>query len=198
MAAYRHVTHTFGPVYDRESVLLILGSFPSVKSLDKNFYYANPRNRFWDVLQASVSACGGHAGSKTARGDGTDSNGNTSGRGTSDRGALANATIDRKKHMLHCTHIALWDVIESCDIKGSSDASITNVHPVDIARITSVAAITSVITNGGTARKLYTKYLYPRTHIPNIALPSTSPANASWSYDRLVSVWKPAIVHALA
>ena len=49
---YTHVTHTFGPVYDDASRILILGSFPSVKSREQQFYYGHPQNRFWKVLAA--------------------------------------------------------------------------------------------------------------------------------------------------
>ena len=89
--------------------------------------------------------------------------------------------------------VALWDVIESCDIKGSSDASIKNVVPTYIECITDAASIEQVICNGGTAGRLYKRYLQERTGLPAIVLPSTSPANAAWRLERLVERWRDAV-----
>ena len=89
-----HVMHTFAPVYDKKSRVLILGTFPSVKSREKRFYYGHPRNRFWKVT-AAVCGC------------------------------EVPETIEEKKAFLLENHIAIWDVIASCDIAGSSDSSIT-------------------------------------------------------------------------
>lgn len=169
MAEYRHVTHQFGPIYNKNSRVLILGSFPSVKSLAQNFYYGNPQNRFWRIIAACVD----------------------------EDEDLTRASIAQKTKVLLNAHIALWDVIESCDIIGSSDSSIKNVEPVEIEHITHVASITSIVTNGGKAASLYKKFLLPRTHMQATPLPSTSPANASWSFDRLLSVWKPALCNAI-
>ena len=92
--------------------------------------------------------------------------------------------------MLLCGRIALWDVIAECDIKGSSDASIMNVVPVDIERVLAVAPIGHVVCNGGTAGRLYAKYLEKRVGLKATVLPSTSPANAAWMLERLQQCWR--------
>ena len=147
--------HTIAPVYDANSKILILGSFPSVKSRETEFFYGHPQNRFWRVI-AAVCKCD------------------------------VPGTIEEKKKMLLENHIALWDVIESCDIEGSSDSSIRNVKANDFSRIFAAADIERVFANGGTAYNLYRKY----TGDDIERLPSTSPANAAWNMKRLVDAWQ--------
>jgi hypoxanthine-DNA glycosylase len=159
-----HITHPIPPFYDRNSNILILGSFPSVKSREQMFFYGHPQNRFWKVT-ASVF--------------------------DSERPE----TIAEKKAFLKKNHIALWDVIGSCDIEGSSDSSIENVVANDISVILNHAKIRGIFVNGKTAEKYYKKYIEPKTKIEAVCLPSTSPANAAWSVDRLVTYWKEAIKH---
>lgn len=151
--------HPFGPLYDESSRILILGSFPSVKSREESFFYGNPQNRFWKVLKAVT----GYPGEL--------------------------ATIEDKKEMLKKHHIALWDTIASCDIEGSSDSSIRNVVANDFSEILEKGEIRAVFCNGGTSFKLYGKYCEQATGIPAKMLPSTSPANASWSLEKLVEKW---------
>ena len=151
--------HTIAPVYDNKSKVLILGSFPSVKSRDERFYYAHPQNRFWRVLAALLNC------------DVPD-------------------TIEKKQKCLLQNNIALWDVIESCDIDGSDDASIRNVIPNNLNRIIEIADIKRIFTNGGTADKFYRKYCLPQTGISATRLPSTSPANAGYRFDGLLEAWK--------
>ena len=162
MAEYRHVCHTFQPVYDERSKILILGSLPSVKSREQGFYYGHPQNRFWRVL-AEVLSC------------------------------RKPETIEEKKKMLLEHHIALWDVIESCDIIGSSDSSIKNVVPADIESILLRTKIGRIFANGKKAESLYQKYIFPKTKVPVTALPSTSPANAAFSLEKLTAVWNEKI-----
>lgn len=152
-------SHEFPPVFDENSEILILGSFPSVKSRQESFFYANPQNRFWKLMAQLLNE--------------------STPKDTKDK------IIMLKKHK-----IALWDVIESCDIVGSSDSSISNVVPVDISQILSRANIIKVYANGGKAFELYNKYLYPKTKLDITKLPSTSPANAGYSFDKLLSEWK--------
>ena len=152
-------SHEFPPVFDKNSEILILGSFPSVKSRQESFFYANPQNRFWKLMAQLLNE--------------------STPKDTKDKIAML------KKHK-----IALWDVIESCDIVGSSDSSISNVVPVDISQILSRANIIKVYANGGKAFELYNKYLYPKTQLEITKLPSTSPANAGYSFDKLLSEWK--------
>lgn len=174
MAAYTHLEHGFDPVFDERSRVLVLGSFPSVLSRENAFYYGNPRNRFWRV----VASC---AGAEVPPNEGDPLPGGG-------RAGLADS-IRLKRGFLLGHGIALWDVIQSCDIKGSSDASIRNAVPAPVGIITSTAPIRRVVCNGGTAGRLYRRYLEPQTGMDAVVLPSTSPANASWSLDRLVARW---------
>lgn len=98
-------------------------------------------------------------------------------------------SIPEKQTLLLRHHLALWDVIASCDIVGSSDASVRHAVPVEVEQITSKARIERVICNGSLSGKLYARYLQPRTGLAAIVLPSTSPANAAWSLERLTDVW---------
>ena len=99
-------------------------------------------------------------------------------------------TVEEKKALLIRNKIALWDVIQSCDIVGSSDSSITNVVPNDLSRILNTADIKTIYVNGKTALKYYEKYTEPAIKRPAICLPSTSPANAAWNMEKLLSAWK--------
>lgn len=164
--ALKREYHGFGPVYDGHSRVLILGSFPSVKSRAQNFYYGHPQNRFWPVLAAVF-------------------------------GEAVPDEIDAKRAFVLRHGIALWDVLESCEIRGSSDASIRGAVPVEIGTVTGACRIGTIFVNGGTAKKYYDRYLKALTGSEAVQLPSTSPANAAWSMERLLSVWKPAILGAL-
>lgn len=175
---YQHIEHGFEPVFDERSSVLVLGSFPSVLSRANAFYYGNPQNRFWRVLAACL-------GSPVPPNEGDALAGNEP--------ATLDASIAAKRVMLLNGGVALWDVIESCDIKGSSDASIKNVVPAHAERITGAAPIEAVVCNGGTAGRLYKRYLQERTGLPAIVLPSTSPANAAWRLERLVERWREAV-----
>lgn len=157
-----HIIHPIPPFYDKNSTILILGSFPSVKSRDQMFFYGHPQNRFWKVT-ASVF------------------------------GSNLPETIPEKKDFLKKNHIALWDVIGSCDIEGSSDSSIANVVANDISVILKNAKIKGVFINGKTAEKYYKKYIEPKTGIKAVCLPSTSPANAAWNVDKLIKKWSEEI-----
>ena len=154
-----HVIHPIPPLYDAQSRVLILGSFPSVKSREAQFFYGHPQNRFWKVVAAVLDY-------------------------------PVPQTIPEKQAMLHANHIALWDVIASCDIEGSSDSSIKNAVPNDLTPILAVADIRQIYCNGATSHRLYQKYLAPLTGRDAVKLPSTSPANAMWQLERLVEAWK--------
>ncbi|MGI6176983.1 MAG: DNA-deoxyinosine glycosylase [Eubacterium sp.] len=152
------VVHPFGPVYDENSRILILGSFPSVKSREQNFYYGHPQNRFWSVTASVFNA-------------------------------PVPVTVEQKKTFLLSHRIALWDVVESCTIIGSSDASMRDVKVNDIESLLSRTKIRRVFTNGKKAGSLYDKYVKGTTGIEAVCLPSTSPANASYSLERLIESW---------
>ena len=151
--------HPFPPLYDENSKVLILGSFPSVKSREQMFFYGHPQNRFWKVVSSVM---------------GTDTP----------------VTIEDKRDFLHSNHIALWDVIASCDITGSSDSSIKNVVANDLTEMLEKADIRQIFVNGKTAEKYYNKYIRDKIVRDAVCLPSTSPANAGWSFDRLVEAWR--------
>lgn len=154
--------HTFDPVYDENSRVLILGSFPSVKSREQGFYYANPQNRFWRVI-ADIT------------------------------GEEPPQTVEDKKSLLLRRNIALWDVAYCCEVDGSSDSSMRNVRPNDIAALLENTQITRIFANGKTAAKLYEKLVAPKTGLPITCLPSTSPANAAFSLERLREEWKAVV-----
>ena len=153
------ISHPIDPVYDQNSKVLILGSFPSVKSRETQFFYGHPQNRFWRVLAAVFSA------------------------------EVPTTTEEKRAFLLH-HGIALWDVIASCDIIGSSDVSIKNVVANDVSRILKYAQIQAIYVNGKTAEKHYNRYLKPVLRRDAVCLPSTSPANAGWSVERLVDAWR--------
>lgn len=156
---YTHVSHDFEPVFEENSKVLILGTFPSVKSRENQFYYGHPQNRFWKVIAGLTES-------------------------------EVPQTIEEKKKLLLEHGIAIWDVIESCDIIGSSDSSIKNVVPADIERVVANSKIQNIYANGGTAKKLYEKYSQKKTGREIIGLPSTSPANAAYSLERLLECWQ--------
>ena len=153
------LVHPFPPVYDAESEILILGSFPSVKSREIMFYYGHPQNRFWRVLAAVYNAD-------------------------------VPQNIDEKTRFLLKHHIALWDVLASCEITGSADSSSKNAVPNDLSVILSRADIRRIYTNGKTSEKYYKRFSEEITGRGSVCLPSTSPANAAWSLDRLIGAWK--------
>jgi len=151
--------HMIAPIFCKNSKVLILGSFPSVKSREVKFFYGNPKNRFWRVMAEIL-------------------------------GRPVPLSVEEKTAMLRDSGIALWDVIASCDIDGSDDSSIKNVVPNDLRIITENAGIKRIFTNGGKADKLYRAYCLQITGITATRLPSTSPANAGSSFEKLVTAWK--------
>ena len=152
------LVHPFEPVVDEGCSVLVLGSFPSVKSRENGFYYGHPRNRFWPMLAAVY-------------------------------GEEVPPDIPSRKALLLRRHIALWDAALSCDIDGSMDQDIRNVVPTDLAPILSRADIRLVLANGALAGRLYRRYQQKKTGLPVEVLPSTSPANAAWSLQRLCCAW---------
>lgn len=150
--------HNIPPVYDKDSRILILGSFPSVKSREQQFFYGHKQNRFWKVL-AGVVDCG------------------------------LPESVSEKRELLLRHHIAVWDVIAGCTITGSSDASIRDVVPNDLSCILEEADIKGIYANGGKSFELYQRYIYPETKREIIKLPSTSPANAGYSLEKLLVAW---------
>lgn len=168
MAEYEQHTHTFAPVFDKHSKVLILGTFPSVKSREQQFYYGHPQNRFWKVLSYITEES-------------------------------LPTTIEEKKSFLLAHNIAIWDVIQSCEIIGSSDSSIRNVIPADIPGLLKQTSIIAIFGNGAKACELYEKYIVSALSdfsgiAPIEKLPSTSPANAAWSLTRLQEHWQEKLI----
>ena len=157
-AGGERVTHPIPPVFDEHSKILILGSFPSVKSRESGFFYGHPQNRFWRVLSSLFHED-------------------------------LPVTIDEKRAFLLRNGVALFDVLASCRIVGSSDSSIRDVRPNDLTPILSRAKIERIYTNGAQATALYRRHLQRETGIECIALPSTSPANAAFSLEKLIAEW---------
>ena len=155
---YTRVKHSFSPVYDADCRLLILGSFPSVKSREENFYYGHPQNRFWKLMARLLKE-------------------------------PLPVSVEEKKAMLLKHHIAIWDVVAECDIHGSSDGSIRNVIPTNLNQILREADIQTIIANGTAAYTLYHTYCEDHTGRTAVKCPSTSPANAVFTLDRLEDAW---------
>lgn len=95
-------------------------------------------------------------------------------------------TIPEKKAFLHRHHIALWDVLASCTIRGASDASIADAVPNDLEELLKKTRVRSIFTTGGTASGLYRKYCFSKTGLLDIRLPSTSPANCAVTEEVLI------------
>ncbi len=159
MEEYKNISHTFEPIYDKNSRILILGSFPSVKSRENNFYYGHPQNRFWKVLSILFQE------------------------------ELPHSVEEKKKFLLR-NRIAVWDVIKTCTITGSGDASIRDVLPNDFSELFMNVNFQHIFANGNKAYDLYMKFVYPDWKIAIQKLPSTSPANASYSLEKLLENWK--------
>jgi len=151
--------HPFPPVWNEQSRILILGSFPSVRSRETGFYYGHPQNRFWPLMARLY-------------------------------GETVPPSINERRSFALRNGIALWDVIESCVITGSSDASIRDAKPNDIASLIKQTNIRAVFCNGQQSYRLFERYCAHGCGIQAISLPSTSPANAAWNMERLIHAWK--------
>ena len=159
MAEYMHIVHPFGPLFDEGSRILILGSLPSVKSREQNFFYGHPQNRFWPLLAALF-------------------------------GEAPPSTVAEKRALALRHRVALWDTIWSCDILGSSDSSIRAVVPTDLRPILARSGVRRIFCNGRTSGAYYKKYQEKELGIEATVLPSTSPANAAWTMERLAEAWR--------
>lgn len=158
----QRLTHPFGPLYNDSSKVLILGSFPSVKSREQNFFYGHPQNRFWRVIASVFDQ-------------------------------PVPQSIEEKKQLILSSGLALWDSIASCEITGSSDSSIRNAQPNDLSIILNNCNIERIYCNGRKSYELYQKYIKPQTGRAAVCLPSTSPANAQWTLEKLIREWS--VIH---
>ena len=152
------IQHPFGPLFNGNSRVLILGSFPSVKSREQQFFYGHPQNRFWKVIAALYHT-------------------------------ETPVTIPEKKELILRSGLALWDTIASCTVTGSSDASIRDVRANDLSVILDHSPIRKICCNGKTSWQLYEKWIRPQTGREALCLPSTSPANAQWTLEKLTEAW---------
>ncbi len=155
-----HIIHPIPAFYRPDSRILILGSFPSVKSRESGFFYGHPQNRFWKLLALLF------------------------------REERLPGSVEEKAALLERHNIAAWDSIHACDIEGSSDSSIRNVEPNDFSGMFAESDIRQVFTNGKKSHEIYTRYCLPQTGREAFCLPSTSPANAAWNMERLADAWK--------
>lgn len=154
----QRIIHPIPPLYDADCRVLILGSFPSVKSREVMFFYGHPQNRFWPILARLF-------------------------------GEPVPTTVEEKKSLALRHHIAMWDSIRSCTITGSSDSSVRGVVPNDLSVILGSSRVERIFCNGALSYDMYMKYIFPTTGIEAIKLPSTSPANAAYSMERLLAAW---------
>ena len=152
------IVHPLKPLYNSDSKTLILGSFPSVKSRELNFFYAHPQNRFWKVVSAIFNS-------------------------------EMPISIEEKTKLILDNNLALYDVIYSCDIVSSQDSSIKNVTPSNLTEVIKNSKIDRVFVNGKTAEFYYKKYLEKTLNLKCGVLPSTSPANATFSLEKLINAW---------
>jgi len=157
-----HLSHGFGPVVFPDTEILVLGSFPSVRSREAAFFYMHPQNRFWKLLS---EICGAD---------------------------FVSASPEGKRDLLRRFRIGLYDVVESCTVKGSSDASIRNVLPADLPGIIRGTRIRKILLNGTTAGNLFRR-LFPAFPVSAQVLPSTSPANAKTRFPALREFWEKAL-----
>ena len=151
--------HPLKPLYNSESKTLILGSFPSVKSRELNFFYAHPQNRFWKVIASIYNS-------------------------------PLPTTIEEKTKLILDNNLALYDVIYSCEIHSSADSTIKNVTPSNLTKVIKNSKIDRVFVNGKTAEFYYKKYTEKALNIKAECLPSTSPANANFTLEKLIEKWE--------
>ena len=154
----QQIVHPIPPLFDSESRVLILGSFPSVKSREAMFFYGHPQNRVWPLLARLFDE-------------------------------PVPASIGEKKALALRRHVALWDTIHSCTIIGSSDSSVRDVVPNDLSVILESARVQRIFCNGALSHHMYCRYILPTTGIEAVKLPSTSPANAAFTMERLIGEW---------
>lgn len=154
---YKRATHEFPSLVFPDSEILILGSFPSIKSREAKFFYGHPQNRFWPLLAALA-------------------------------GETPLSDVPSKIDFCRRHKIALYDSIEACSIIGSSDSSIKDVEPADLLSLYHRSQIKLVVCNGKTSLRYFERY-NPNFPCEHACAPSTSPANAACSFQRLVEEW---------
>lgn len=166
------IIHQIPPVWNSESQVLILGTMPSPKSREAGFFYMHPQNRFWKVLPAVFGEEFAYPNNSPDR----------------------DAAISERRDFLLRHHIALWDVLASCEISGAADSSIKNAIPNDFDEILGHSKIKRLFCTGKTAWSLWEKTCaekYEEHYKLSVDyLPSTSPANAACSLEKLIEAYK--------
>lgn len=151
--------HPFEPIYDQNSRILILGSYPSIQSVQKGFYYAHPQNRFWKILSKILEV-----------------------------DFLSLSPVEKKEALLK-KRVALFDIVYQCEIIGSKDETLTDVMTQDLSGLFGNTKIEKILLNGKKSYELFSKY-YPEYLSKAEYVPSTSSANAQYSFDALLKSWK--------
>ncbi len=168
MDASKIISHPIPPVWDSESRVLILGTMPSPKSREAGFFYMHPQNRFWSVMEEIFEEKFLQPNNSPER----------------------TAANTERRDVLLRHHIAMWDVLASCEITGAADSSIKNAIPNNFSEILEGSQIHHIICTGKTALNLWQKncaVLYEvRYNLTVHCLPSTSPANAQWNKEKLI------------
>ena len=166
------ISHPIPPVWDSKSQILILGTMPSPKSREIGFFYMHPQNRFWSVMAEVFGETLAHPNNAPDH----------------------TAAIEERRAFLLRHHLALWDVLASCEITGAADSSIKNAIPNDFTEILENSKVRQIICTGKTSFNLWQKNcaaLYePRYNLTVHCLPSTSPANAQWGKEKLIKEYK--------
>jgi len=153
------IAHPFNALCDEECTILILGSFPSKASREGGFFYAHPRNRFWPLMAHLL-------------------------------GEALPASNTGKAEMLLRHHIALWDSLSACEVEGSLDSSVQRYTVNDFHQLFEKSPkIEKVLANGTLAYEAYRRNCLLEYGRPAYKLPSTSPANAAFSMQRLIGIW---------
>ncbi len=160
------ICKSFSPIINPQSKILILGSIPGVKSLEKQQYYAHPQNRFWKLIGLLCNY-----------------------------NNLSDLEYDNKLNILLNNKLALWDVIKSCEREGSMDSDILNESPNNFdLLLKKYPNIEKICFNGNKAYNAFKKY-FPEflLNYNHFVLPSTSPANARFRIENLYDIWYNAI-----
>ncbi|MGN0771550.1 MAG: DNA-deoxyinosine glycosylase [Christensenellales bacterium] len=154
----RKITHPFAPIIDCNSKVLVLGSVPSVKSVEQGFYYMNKYNRFWKIMSDIL---------------GVDME-------SMDSGAKTATLLD--------AGIALYDSVYKCEISGSKDSTVKVVEATNLDILTQGSNIQIVLCNGRLSYDTAVRY-NPKWKDKFVLMPSTSPANAAISREKLREIW---------
>ena len=150
---------SFLPIINSETEILILGTIPGIASLEKQEYYAHPRNHFWKIMYRLLDS------------------------------STISDTFEEKIHLLHTNKIGLWDVLENCERKGSLDTHIKNQKENDFKTLfKNYPQINKIIFNGKESHKYFLKKFGKIKGITYYVMPSTSPAN-TMSFENKLKIW---------